>query len=103
MRIASFFLSLVLAVAAPLHAQPAAPSRGELLYATHCVECHTQQVHWRDQRLAHDWNSLRAQVRRWQDAAGLQWTDEDIDAVARHLNDTFYKFPPAAAQARAAR
>lgn len=97
------FLSFLLAVAAagPLHAQQAAPSRGELLYSTHCVACHSEQVHWRDQRLAHDWDSLRTQVRRWQDNAGLQWGDEDIDAVARHLNDTFYKFPRAAAQAHA--
>ena len=51
-----------LAVLAPAHAQTAAPSRGQLLYGTHCVECHTTQMHWRAQRLARDWDSLKGQV-----------------------------------------
>ena len=83
----------VLAVLAPAHAQTTAPSRGQLLYGTHCIECHTTQMHWREQRLARDWPSLKAQVRRFQELAGLAWSDEDIDAVARHLNDTIYHFP----------
>ena len=28
------------------------PGRGELLYDTHCRGCHTEQVHWRDKKLA---------------------------------------------------
>lgn len=85
--------------AAVAQAQPAA-NRGQLLYATHCVECHTTQMHWRDQRLARDMNGLRGQVRRWQGEARLQWSDEDIEAVARHLNDTIYQFPRPQAQVR---
>lgn len=84
------------ALALPAQAQaPAAPvpSRGELLYSNHCVECHTVQMHWRTLRLARDWDTLKGQVRRWQDQARLQWNEEDIDAVARHLNDTIYQFP----------
>jgi mono/diheme cytochrome c family protein len=69
------------------------PGRGELLYATHCIECHSTQLHWREQRQARDWDSLKAQVRRWQGTAGLGWSDEDIVAVARHLNDTIYRYP----------
>ncbi|MEJ8826690.1 cytochrome C [Variovorax humicola] len=69
-----------------------AQSRGELLYATHCIACHTTQVHWRERRLATDWNSLQAQVVRWQAAASLEWSDEDIVAVTRHLNESFYGF-----------
>jgi mono/diheme cytochrome c family protein len=65
----------------------APPGRGELLYATHCIECHSTQLHWREQRQARDWDSLKAQVRRWQGTAGLGWSDEDIVAVARHLHD----------------
>jgi len=82
-----------LAVLAPAHAQTAAPSRGQLLYGTHCVECHTTQMHWRAQRLARDWDSLKGQVRRFQGLAGLAWSEEDIEAVARHLNETIYRFP----------
>lgn len=75
-------------------AQPAAaPTRGQLLYATHCIECHSTQMHWRDQRQARDWDSLKAQVRRWQGNAALGWSDADIAEVARHLNDTIYRYP----------
>lgn len=72
---------------------PAAPTRGELLYTTHCIACHNSQMHWRDQRLATDWASLRAQVRRWQGVANLGWSDDDIREVTRHLNDRIYRFP----------
>ena len=69
-----------------------AQTRGELLYTTHCIACHTTQVHWRDRRLATDWNSLQAQVARWQAAGALNWSEEDIVAVTRHLNERFYGF-----------
>jgi hypothetical protein len=68
---------------------------GSLLYSTHCIGCHTTQVHWRDGRRVTDWASLNAQVRRWQDNSGLRWTDDDIIAVARHLNAVYYRFPVA--------
>ena len=86
------FGPLALVLAAGAQAQPAAP-RGQLLYSTHCVECHTTQVHWRDQNLARDWESLKAWVRHWQAEARLQWSEDDVDAVARHLNETIYRFP----------
>lgn len=91
--------ALTLLVLAPCAwAQAAGPSRGQLLYDTHCVQCHTSQVHWRDQRLARDWPTLKAQVRRWETTVALQWSDDDVDAVTRYLNDTIYHFPDAQAQ-----
>ncbi|MCE9661714.1 MAG: cytochrome c [Burkholderiales bacterium] len=69
-----------------------AQSRGELLYTTHCVSCHTTQMHWRDKRSAKDWSSLKFQVRRWQDAVSLGWSDSDIQEVARYLNESIYRF-----------
>lgn len=74
-------------------APPMAATRGQLLYEAHCVACHTMQMHWRDGRLASDWDSLKAQVRFWQNNIELRWTDDDITAVARHLNDTVYRYP----------
>jgi len=74
-------------------AAAAEPSRGELLYATHCIECHNEQIHWREHKLARDWPTLRVEVDRWQQAARLGWSGEDIDAVARHLNQSIYGFP----------
>ena len=71
-------------------------TRGELLYTTHCVGCHTTQMHWRDNKQAVDWDSLTLQVRRWQGNAGLQWREADITEVSRYLNETIYRFPPPA-------
>ena len=68
-------------------------TRGALLYNTHCISCHTSQMHWRNDKKAYDWESLEFQVRRWQGNAGLQWSDADIAEVARHLNDTIYRYP----------
>lgn len=75
-------------------AQPApVPGRGQMLYSTHCIECHSTQMHWREQRQARDWDSLKAQVRRWQGNAGLGWNEVDVVEVADYLNDTIYRFP----------
>lgn len=91
---AALAASLLAMAAGPAMSQGAGtPSRGELLYATHCVACHNSQIHWRDARLATDWPSLVAQVRRWQDRALLQWSDEDVQAVAAHLNERIYRYP----------
>lgn len=88
-----------LAPAAVLGAAPAkTPARGELLYANHCIACHTAQVHWRDQRLAKNWQGLVHQVRRWQSNTGLRWEEEDIEAVAQYLNARYYRFPLAGDQ-----
>jgi hypothetical protein len=73
----------------PLHD----PSRGELLYTTHCIACHTDQVHWRDKALVTDWTSLQLQVWRWQANAKLAWNNGDVADVARYLNTLFYHFP----------
>lgn len=75
-------------------AQPApSETRGELLYSTHCVACHTTQIHWRNDRQAFDWDSLKFQVRRWQGNAGLAWNDADIAEVSRYLNEIIYHYP----------
>jgi mono/diheme cytochrome c family protein len=67
-------------------------SRGELRYSTHCITCHTSQMHWREKRAATDWTRLKAEVRRWQGAAVLNWSEGDIDEVARYLNESIYRF-----------
>jgi mono/diheme cytochrome c family protein len=92
-RCSTPWCALALLCAALLPAAPAlAQSRGELLYSTHCITCHTAQMHWRDNKAATHWAGLKAQVRRWQNAASLQWSDADILDVTRYLNDTIYHF-----------
>ena len=68
-------------------------SRGELLYSTYCIGCHTTEVHWREKKLATDWGSLRYQVRRWQENVAPGLAEEDNTAIARYLNDRYYHFP----------
>lgn len=85
---------MLAACAGPGAAQDApAAGRGELLYATHCIACHSEQLHWRDRKVASDWTRLKAEVRRWQAAARLRWAEDDIVAVARYLNETIYHLP----------
>jgi cytochrome c553 len=71
----------------------AARPRGELLYSTFCVACHTTQAHWRDKRIATDMQRLRDEVRRWQRNVGQNWSDADIEEVVQHLNRLYYKYP----------
>ena len=90
--------ALVLAEALPNEA------RGGLLYSTHCSACHTATIHWREQRLATDWKSLKAQVNRWQGYTKLRWSEEDIVDVTSYLNMNYYNFisaePKAISQAK---
>jgi mono/diheme cytochrome c family protein len=72
---------------------PPIADRGELLYTIHCIACHGEQLHWRDGKVASDWSRLKAEVRRWQAAARLRWSEDDIVAVARYLNETIYHLP----------
>jgi mono/diheme cytochrome c family protein len=85
-------LSLVL-VGLGLAAHAQSPSRGELLYTTHCSACHDTKMHWRENKLATNWDTLQAQVRRWQGVAALNWSEGEIEDVARFLNQTIYRYP----------
>lgn len=86
------FMALAGAGAMSYAQQVPVATRGQLLYTTHCVTCHTTQMHWRNGKLAHDWDSLKLQVSRWQGTAGLQWDDADIVEVTRYLNDAIYRY-----------
>lgn len=92
-RTLKFFLGLVVVFLADANAAGMDESRGQMLYQNHCIACHTTQVHWRDQRLAADWSSLRVQVRRWERNTGLSWSDDDVEAVSEYLNRLYYQFP----------
>lgn len=88
-------LAAAVVTAAGAAAAPA-ETRGELLYSTYCVGCHTTQVHWRDRRQARNWDTLKAEVVRWQKTAGLALEAADIDALAAYLNGLYYHFPEGA-------
>jgi mono/diheme cytochrome c family protein len=87
--ILSFCLGLPSFAAQPKGDTP----RGELLYTTHCIACHNEQIHWRDRKIAKNWAGLKAQVDHWQGVAGLSWNDGDIVEVARYVNTRYYRYP----------
>lgn len=73
--------------------QPAPPpSRGELLYENHCTGCHASVVHVRENRRAKSAPEVDAWVRRWAGELKLNWSDEEIGDVTRHLVRRYYKF-----------
>lgn len=67
-------------------------ARGGLLYSTHCSACHNSTIHWREQKLATDWKSLKAQVKLWQGYTKLSWGEQDIMDVTSYLNTYYYNF-----------
>jgi mono/diheme cytochrome c family protein len=83
---------LVLAMCAAAQAPAPWPARGELLYNTHCSGCHNEQMHWRNKKLAVDWETLVAQVARWQALDKLGWSEAEVVDVARYLNETIYRY-----------
>lgn len=86
------WLGALLAVGTSV-ASAADVDRGQLLYSTYCEACHTEQVHWREKKLVHDWSSLVAQVARWQANGNLDWSRGDVETVARYLNALHYRYP----------
>lgn len=68
-------------------------SRGKLLYSLHCVNCHTEQKHWRANKKVSDWPSLVSQVRLWQNISNLKWDNHDTESVANYLNTLYYHYP----------
>ena len=75
------------------NAPPRDAARGELLYSTHCIACHSDKLHWRDKKLVTDWKSLQSEIVRWQGVSGLRWSKEDIADVAQYLNARYYRYP----------
>jgi mono/diheme cytochrome c family protein len=103
-------LLLAVTVSGSVQAQGAAPSpsggdetTGRMLYTAQCSGCHLAQMHWRDRKIAVDWTTLVREVRRWQQNSGLAWGEDEILAVARHLNVTWYHFPSVAGKELAQR
>ena len=74
-------------------AQAADPARGRVLYEARCGACHDRSVHNRAARSAKTFAEVRANVARWDRELGALWRADEIDAVARYLNDTYYRYP----------
>lgn len=60
---------------------------------TYCIACHDTSVYTRNDRLARDYEALRAQVDRWQSNISLSWSDQEVDQMASWLAKTYYRMP----------
>lgn len=84
---------LALACTGPARAaQDDALARGEQLHDEHCLQCHGTEVYTRDDRRITSRAALAKQVRRCEQATGVQWFEDESEAVIRYLNQTFYHF-----------
>jgi len=68
-------------------------ARGQAIYQTRCIGCHTTSVHDRESRKAKDFDELRAAVVRFAGEVGGVWQPDEIDDVAAFLNQSYYRYP----------
>ncbi len=68
-------------------------SLGAALYESRCTGCHERSVHSRSPRRAGSFDQVRAYVWRWDRYLGGAWNRDEVDAVARYLNERYYHFP----------
>jgi type II secretory pathway pseudopilin PulG len=54
--------------------------------------CQASQAYWRELGQARDWESLKAQVRRWQERTAPGWSESEVEQVARNLNQAVFRF-----------
>lgn len=75
-------------------AEPAPVAAAELereAHDTYCIACHDTKVYTRGDRLARNYDELRAQVVRWHSNLSLKWSDEEIDRMTAWLAKHYYK------------
>ena len=86
--------SLLFAIlfAIPVSGMAADTSHGKSLQQENCMACHDDSVYTRNDRRVTTMEGLTKQVKRCELTLGLQWFDEDVNAVAGYLNESFYKF-----------
>jgi cytochrome c553 len=86
-------LALAAALLAPVGAQAAdeAPD-GKALHDARCLACHGTEVYTREDRKINSLSALSGQVSRCTQATGVQWFDDEQEAVIDYLNRRFYQF-----------
>ena len=88
----SFLLTAALGLASG-NAVSADLERGRALHDTHCRMCHDSVAYKRDKKIADTYETVRAQVVRWETNSSLRWSEEDIDNVTAYVTKTYYKIP----------
>ena len=65
---------------------------GEELVTFSCSGCHGDDMYTRENRKTQNIHQLIGRVKGCNRVAATEWNSEQIDAVVKYLNDTFYHF-----------
>jgi len=82
--------TLILALAGAAAAVAQTPAPAQTMHDTYCVMCHDSKIYTRENRTARDYESLRAEVNRWQTNVSLNWSETEVDAVTTWLAERYY-------------
>jgi len=89
-RVAATLTISVAAAASAGTSDAAAAGLAQDAHDTYCIACHDTSVYTRENRLAGNYDAVRAQVDRWQGTIALNWGDEEIDRMAAWLAKRYY-------------
>ena len=92
MKISSLIMVAMVAAGTNQTSQAADIKHGKTLQQKHCMSCHDDGMYTRKDRRITTMAGLKKQVQRCELTLGLKWFDEDIEAVAAYLNQSFYNF-----------
>lgn len=68
------------------------PGTGAELHQTNCLSCHGTEAYTRANRRVGSFSSLVTQVNACNVNLGMGWFDDEVESVARYLNDNYYQF-----------
>lgn len=74
-----------------LTAQADMISEGKALHDKNCMSCHQAEMYKRDNRKVKTLASLETSVENCNTQLGTGWFPEDVQAVTKYLNATYYK------------
>lgn len=73
--------------------------KGQILYESHCIECHSRMtggdgnvLYKRDDKIVSSKITLTERVNFCAESVSAQWSQSDVDAVTNYLNEKYYKF-----------
>lgn len=93
-RTAALAAAAVLGVAPAAAGRAADAARGQLLYETHCLQCHYERIHRRppERSRVASLAALRLEVARRAALAPRRFSVEELDDLAEYLNRSHYRF-----------
>ena len=66
-------------------------SHGQLLYENHCIVCHRESLHERQNSKVASYADLRYQVERWTNEAARKFTPSEREDLIEFLDATYYR------------